>query len=202
MKKLIVLSFLLMTVLFSFSSCGTTVKRVESGTQGDLSGYWNAVDVRIVCNALINDCLSSPLVNQAIGAMGGRKPTVIVGRFRNESSEHIDTSIISTIMETVIFNSGRLDFVSGGHTRDEVRTERQEQQSFASEQTAAALGREIGADFIMTGSVRTIIDREDNKTVRTYFVTAELTNIETNARIWLNTNNDITKVVTRPRNRL
>jgi len=201
MKKLLFVSLLLM-VLFLLSSCGTTVKRIESGTQGDLSGYWNAVDVRIVCNALINDCLSNPLVNQAIGAMGGRKPTVIVGRFRNESSEHIDTSIISTIMETVIFNSGRLDFVSGGNTRDEVRAERQEQQSHASEQTAAALGREIGADFIMTGSVRTIIDREDNKTVRTYFVTAELTNIETNARIWLNTNNDITKVVIRPKNRL
>jgi hypothetical protein len=202
MKRSFIFSFSLLTVFLLLSSCGTTVRRIESGTQADLSGYWNARDVRIVCDALINDCLSSPLVNQAIGAMGNRKPTVIVGRFRNESSEHIDTAIISATMETVIFNSGRLDFVAGGSTRDEVRAERQGQQSFASEETAASLGREIGADFLLTGSVRTIIDREENRTVRTYFVTAELTNIETNARVWLGMNNDITKVITRPRNRL
>ena len=202
MRRSLIFSFSLLIVLFLLSSCGTTVKRIESGTQQDISGYWNARDVRIVCDALINDCLLSPLVNQAIGAMGGRKPTVIVGRFRNESSEHIDTAIISATMETVIFNSGRLDFVAGGDTRTEIRAERQEQQSFASEETAAALGREIGADFLLTGSVRTIIDREGNRTIRTYFVTAELTNIETNARVWLGMNNDITKVVTRPRNKL
>lgn len=190
-------------ILFLLSSCGTTsVRRVESGTQGDLSGFWNAIDVRIVCEALINDCLSSARVEQAIRARGGRTPTVIVGRFRNESSEHINTDIISSTMETVIFNSGKLDFVAGGDTRDEVRAERQEQQNHASEETAAALGREIGADFILTGSVRTIVDREGNRTARTYFVTAELTDIETNARIWLGQNSEITKVITRPNNRL
>ena len=197
MKNLLIIlgAFLL------FSSCATNVKRVQSGTESDLSGYWNARDVRIVCEALINECLTNPRVEQAIRA-SGRTPTVIVGRFRNESSEHIDTAIISSIMETVIFNSGKLDFVAGGSTRDDVRAERQEQQNNASEETAAALGRELGADFILTGSVRTIIDREGNRSVRTYFVTAELTDIETNARIWIGQNNDITKEVTRPRNRL
>jgi len=198
MKKMLIL----LGVILMLSSCGTTVKRVQSGTELDLSGYWNAKDVRIVCDALIKECLSSPGVEQFINARGGRKPMVVVIRFRNESSEHIDTSIISTTMETVIFNSGKLDFVAGGSTRDDVRAERQDQQSFASEQTAAALGREIGADFIMTGTVRTIIDREDNKSVRSYFVTAELTDIETNARIWIGQNSDITKVVTRKKNRL
>jgi hypothetical protein len=188
-------------VLFILTSCGTTVNRVTPGTEQDLSGFWNARDVRIVCESLINDVLSSARVEQAIRARGGRTPTVIVGRFRNESSEHIDTSIISSIMENVIFNSGRLDFVAGGNTRDDVRAERQEQQSHASEETAARLGRETGADFIMTGSVRTIVDREGNRSVRTYFVTAELTDIETNARIWLGQNNEITKVVVRPNHR-
>jgi len=190
-------------VILLFSSCASTrVKRVDSEKQIDLSGYWNDTDVRIVCESLIKDCLSSSRVDQEIRARGGRIPTVIVGRFRNESDEHIDTAIISSIMETVIFNSGRLDFVAGGETREDVRAERQDQQSNASEATAAALGNETGADFILTGSVRTIVDRAENQTVRTYFVTAELTNIETNARTWLGQNNEIKKVITRPKNRL
>jgi hypothetical protein len=105
-------------------------------------------------------------------------------------------------MENVIFNSGKLDFVAGGDTRANLRAERQDQQGNASEATTAAIGKEIGADFMMTGSVRTIVDRDGNRSVRTYFVTAELTSIETNARMWMGQNNSITKEVTRPKNKL
>ena len=198
MKKTL---FLLCAVLI-LSACGTSVKRIESGTQGDLSGYWNAIDVRIVCESLINNCLSSTMVDQAIRASGNKKPVVIVGRFRNESNEHIDTAIITSIMENVIFNSGKLDFVAGGDTRTELRAERMDQLANASETTASSIGNETGADFMLTGSVRTIVDREGNRSVRTYFVSAELTNIETNARMWIGQNNEITKVVVRPKNRL
>jgi len=196
MKKLIII----LSAFLVLSGCATNVKRVDSGTQADLSGNWNAKDVQIVCEALINDCLSNPRVEQAIRAKS-TKPVVIVGKFRNESREQINTAIISTIMETVIFNSGKLDFVAAGDTRDEIRAERQEQQSNASEQTVAALGKEIGADFMLTGTVRLIVDTEGNKSVRTYFVSAELTNIETNARMWLGHNDEITKVIIRPKNR-
>lgn len=199
MKRLFLIA---LGALFLLSACGTTVRRVQSGTERDLTGFWNARDVRIVCEYFINDILMSPRVNQTIGAMGGRTPTVIVGRFRNESSEHIDTAIITDIMQNVIFNSGRLNFVAGGDVRDDIRDERQAQQSHASEETVAALGREIGADFMMTGSVRTIVEREGNRTNRTYFVSAQLINIETNALMWSGHNSEITKVVTQPRNRL
>jgi penicillin-binding protein activator len=189
--------------LILLSSCATTsVKRITSGSQSDLSGYWNAVDVKIVCESLINDCLSSARVNQEIKARGNKKPVIIVGRFKNASDEHIDTEIISSTMENVIFNSDKLDFVAGGSTRDALRAERQDQLGNASEETAARLGKETGADFMLTGSLRTIVDREGNRSIRTYFVTAELTNLETNVRLWMGQNNSITKVVTRPKNKL
>jgi PBP1b-binding outer membrane lipoprotein LpoB len=105
-------------------------------------------------------------------------------------------------METAIFNSGKLNFVAGGSTRDELRAEKQDQLSNASEETAASLGREVGADYMLTGSVRTVVVREGNWTRRTYYVTAELTNIETNERMWMGLNSQITKEYNRPNNRL
>ena len=199
MKKLLIIT----VFVILFSACGSSpVSRVQSGTQPDLSGYWNAIDVKIVCEALIAECLSNSRVDQAIRQSGSRKPVVIVGRFNNFSDEHIDTEIISATMETVIFNSGRLDFVAPAGLRQELRAERYDHLLNASEETASRLGREIGADYMLTGSVRTIVDREGNRTVRTYFVTAELTNIETNARMWLGQNSEITKIITRPRNSL
>jgi len=197
-----VLVFLLFVSCATSTSGNPSVNRIDSGTQTDLSGYWNDTDVRTICKALINDCLTSPRVNQVINTMGGKTPTVLVGTFRNESSEHIDTSIISSIMEATIFNSGKMDFVAGGNTRNELRTERHDQQSNASEETVSSLANEIGADFMLFGTVRTIVDRAGNETIRTYFITAEMTNIETNTRMWMGQNNDIKKKIVRPKNKL
>lgn len=206
MKKSLVVLGVLLLFLSSCASSGPSgnvgVQRVDANTQTDLSGYWNDTDVKIVCQALINDCLGSPRVDQTIKAMRGKTPIVLVGRFKNESSEHIDTSIITSTMETVIFNSGKMDFVAGGSTREDLRAERQDQQSNASEATAARLANETGADFMLFGSVKTIIDRAGNQTVRTYFVNAEMTNVETNQRMWMATNSEIKKIVTQAKNKL
>jgi uncharacterized protein (TIGR02722 family) len=190
-------------VLLLLGSCSSSprVSRVDAETQTDLSGYWNDTDVRIVCDSLIRACLDSPRVTQETARLG-RLPVILVGRFRNDSDEHIDTSIISSTMEIAIFNSGKADFVAGGDTRNELRTERQDQQGNASEQTASALGNETGADFLMTGSVKTIVDRAGNTATRTYFVSAEMSNIETNARLWIDQNNEIKKVIKNPKAKL
>jgi len=193
---------LLVSACASSPAPATGVTRVDSSTQTDLSGYWNDTDVRIVCKALIDDCLNSPRVDQAIKAMGGKTPIVLVGSFKNESSEHIDTGIITSTMETTIFNSGKMDFVAGGSNRAELRAERQDQQSNASEATASALANETGANFMLFGTVKTIVDKAGNQTVRTYFVSAEMTNVETNQRMWMATNSEIKKVIVQAKNKL
>jgi hypothetical protein len=199
MKKLVKITLLVLAVCTGLAACSSTPKvtRVDADTQTDLSGYWNDTDVRIVCDSLIEACLDSSRVTQEI-ARKGRLPVILVGRFRNESDEHIDTSIISKTMEIVIFNSGKADFVAGGDTREDLRSERQDQQSNASESTAAALGNETGADFLRTGTVKTIVDRAGKTSTRTYFVSAELSNIETNTRLWMDQNSEIKKVIKTP----
>jgi uncharacterized protein (TIGR02722 family) len=201
MKKYLCV-FAAVSVLLASCASSTGVKRVDSNTQTDLSGYWNDTDVKIVCESLIKDCLSSPRVDQTIKAMGGKTPVVLVSTFKNDSMEHIDTSIIATRMETAIFNSGKMDFVAGGSVREALRAERQDQLSNASESTAAALGKETGADFMLFGAVKTIVDKAGNQTVRTYFVTAEMTNVSTNQRMWMGENSEIKKVITKAKNKL
>jgi uncharacterized protein (TIGR02722 family) len=202
MKKLTI--FLAAIVLALGVSCSSDPKvtRVDPKTQTDLSGYWNDTDVRIVCESLINDCLKAPRVAQEIQNKRGKIPVVLVGRFINESGEHIDTSIIADTMEITIFNSGKMDFVAGGAIREALRAERQDQQTFASEETAAALGKEVGADFMLFGAVRTIVDKAGNQTARTYFVRAELTSVETNTRLWMGQNTEIKKIIVQPKNKL
>ena len=196
MNKTLIIAIIFASFLFGTCSSNPRVTRVSPERQIDLSGYWNDTDVRMVCESLINDCLNSPRIADFIRqytARTGRLPSILVGAFRNESSEHIDTAIISTIMESTIINTGRLEFVSGGDVRTEVRSERQDQQIYASEETAAAIGYETGATFLLTGAVRSIVDRAGNRSVRSYFVNAQLTNIETNQILWSGLDDQIKK---------
>ncbi|MDR0316422.1 MAG: penicillin-binding protein activator LpoB, partial [Treponema sp.] len=64
MKKFFGIAGLLLLLLSSCSS-SPRVNRIDADTQTDLSGYWNDTDIRIVCQSLIDDCLSSPRVDQA-----------------------------------------------------------------------------------------------------------------------------------------
>lgn len=204
MKKLFFLPVCLFFLMFVFSAClsSSRVTRVDTDTLVDLSGRWNDIDARTVSESLINDCLASPRVSQFIReyttSHNGRLPACVVGTFSNTTSEHIDTSIISNEMETAIVNSGRMDFVAGGETLAELRAERQGQQINASEETMAALRNETGAILLLTGSIKSIVDSVGNTTVYSYFVSAELTNIETRARLWMGQNNEIKKVVRQP----
>jgi uncharacterized protein (TIGR02722 family) len=189
--------------LLAISACSDLpkVKRVDADTITDVSGNWNDTDVRLVCDSLLKNALASPRIDEYINDFSARhsgaRPAIIVGRFRNVTSEHIDTSIVSGIMRSSIISSGKLDFVEGGEPREEIRGERQEQQQNASEETTSALLNETGANMMLTGTVNSIVDGAGNKMTRTYYVTATITNIETNRILWEGENNSIKKVITR-----
>jgi uncharacterized protein (TIGR02722 family) len=207
MKKITFIA-LIGAALLVISGCSGApkVKMVDTDTRVDLSGRWNDSDVRQVCATLIADALASPRIDSYIDSFAakhrGEYPTVIIGAFRNESSEHIDTTIISGMMRTAIINSGKLEFVEGGAAREDIRAEREDQQYNANEDTAAQWANETGANFTLQGSVRTIVEQVGNQSIRSYFVTASITNMETNRILWEGSNNDIKKSTTQPKAKL
>lgn len=195
MRTLRCISICIVISLLFFSCATTNVSRIDAAQQTDISGYWNDTDVRLICNALIEDCITSPRIER-FAQENKRLPVFIIGRFKNDSSEHIDTSIIVKKMQTAILNSGKAEFVADSTSREEVRAEREDQNmGNASEETAKALGNETGADFLLQGSVKSMVQKAGNTTVRTYHVSADLINIETNRIIWSGFNDDIKKVI-------
>lgn len=194
---------LLMSVCFLALGCasGPSITRVSSDTVTDLSGYWNGNDVDIVCTDLITKFIDSPRITQ-FTAQNKRLPVIRVGSFKNASSEPIDTSIVSKRMQVAILNSGKADFVADSAASEELRAEAAEQQDWANEDTAAALADETGADFLLTGAVKTIIQTAGNQQVREYVVSADVTDITTHRIIWSNENNEIKKVIKKQKTRL
>jgi uncharacterized protein (TIGR02722 family) len=115
----------------------------------------------------------------------GKKPVVIIGQVRNKTSEHIDAGFFIKSMERTFINSGTVSVVQSGEERNEVRDERNDQQTFSSEETRKKWGKEKGADFMLNGVIMSVVDQyKKQKTVK-YQVNLELTNLETNEKVWI-----------------
>ncbi|MCG9128457.1 penicillin-binding protein activator LpoB [Candidatus Poribacteria bacterium] len=179
-------SCLLLIGILLISACGPSkqVTRIDSNTTVDLSGRWNDTDSRMVAEKMISDCLGHVwLINHMEDT--SERPAVIVGGIRNKSTEHIATQTFISDIERAFINSGRVRPVSSKSERDELREERADQSENASIETIKRMGRELGADYMMTGEINTIEDREGGKQIVFYQTDLTLTNIESNEKVWI-----------------
>ena len=180
------LKSLLLSVCTAFLLAGcaaTEVKRMDVGEVKDISGRWNDTDSRLVAEEMIKDCLSRPWLASA-AAFKGKNPTVIVGTVRNQSSEHIATDTFVEDLQRELINSGKVEFVASKGERGDVRDERLDQDTNASEATRKEHGQELGADFMLSGVISTIEDSEGGQSVVLYQTNLKLLNMKTNQIAW------------------
>jgi hypothetical protein len=114
-----------------------------------------------------------------------RKPVVIIGNVRNKTSEYIDATFFIKNMEIAFVNGGSVTVVQSSDDRSSIRDERNDQQTFASEETKKKWGKEKGADFMMNGVIVSITDEYKNRKSVAYQVNLELTDLETSEKVWI-----------------
>jgi penicillin-binding protein activator len=175
------LPFLLLLLL---SACGPKVTRIDVAEVRDLSGRWNDTDSRLVADTMIQDCLNHPWLFQH-ATRTGKQPDVIVGQIRNRSSEHIATETFTKDLERALINSGRANFVASAEERLSVREERTDQDLHASPESRKSPGMEAGADYMLIGSINSIVDHEGKERVVYYQVNLELVDMSNNRKVWI-----------------
>lgn len=176
---------LLLCASLTAIGCAGGVKRVDTGEVIDLSGRWNDTDSRLVSEEMIKDALNRPWLGNYKGGHGGKSPVVIVGTLRNLSHEHISVQTFVKDLERALTNSGEVEFVASRGEREELREERKDQAMHASEETAKAMGEEAGADFMLKGSINTILDKVEGKAVIFYQVNLEMIDMQSSKKVWI-----------------
>ncbi len=179
MKKI----WLLVLVAPFIFACAPKVKRVETNLVKDVSGGWNDTDAQMVAQEMITDCLNSGWYPKYL-TQKGKEPVVIVGTVVNNTMEHISTGVFVEEVQRALINSGKVEFVASAAERGEIRAERLDQDEFASEETRKAFGREVGADFMLSGVLNSVVDKASNKAVVFYQANLKLINLETNQIVW------------------
>jgi len=187
---------LALLALVAASACSTKVERLDESQAVDLSGAWNDTDSRLVSQEMIQDSLSRSWLQEFRGRPGQNRPTVIVGDVRTLSHEHINTQTFTLEMARALINSGKVDFVASKAERTGIRDERKDQDINAREDTRNAMGKELGADFMLTGTINTIVDPSGDTQVRFYQVNLTLISLADNRKVWVG-QKDIRKLVTR-----
>ena len=177
------LVFLLLT-LSILMGCSKSVTRVATDSDIDLSGRWNDADSRRVAESLSASVLGSAWC-EGFTRRYNRKPVVIVGLIMNKSHEHIEAEPFIKDIEKEFIRSGRVRVVQNDVFREKLREERANQQDFASPDTQKRWGAELGADYMMFGTINSIVDSEGRKQVTFYQVDLELADLESNELVWV-----------------
>ena len=175
----------LVLLLAGLAGCGaeTKVTRVDAGVVTDLSGRWNDTDSRMVAESMVKEALEYPWLSN-FSQTNRRQPVVVVGTVLNNSHEHINVQTFVTDLERELTNSQKITFVAGKSEREEVRVERKEQAMYSREDTQKAPGKEIGADYMMKGTIATILDEADGTKAMFYQVDLQMVDLESNAKVW------------------
>jgi uncharacterized protein (TIGR02722 family) len=188
--KLLLNSLVLVVIVLLAGCGGREVTRTDPDLVTDLSGYWNETDAHMVADSIVDQCLDGRWLTEfgtGDRSRGERvpQPVVVVGSIFNESSEHINTDLFMNEIERALLESGEVKIAAGGASRGEVRAERSDQRIFSSPETAAEYGREIGADYVMTGNIGSIVDEEDHTRSIYYQISIELIDVETALKAWM-----------------
>ena len=180
-----VFSLLMVAILLVSCAPKRKVQRIETNQTVDLSGRWNDSDSRSVSNEMIDQLLHDQWISNYTKEYPGKRPILIVGLVKNKSHEHIDANTFIKDIEKAIIKDGSARLVQAGSKRNELRNERVEQQDYSSPETAKSWGLELGADYMLQGTINSIVDVYKKEKIVYYQINLELSHLETNEIVWI-----------------
>jgi penicillin-binding protein activator len=187
-KSTITLATGLTLALLAGCQGGGGVTRVDPETVTDVNSRFNDTDARQIFQALSEDCLSRPWIDNWMKGNNGDYPIVFLGNVRNDTEEYIETDLFTNQIQQVLLNSGRIRIKSERDLRAELREERLDTE-FNDPATLKARAKELNADFALVGQVLQSRQESPNGRRRVNFYQArmELINVETAEVVWLKT---------------
>jgi hypothetical protein len=179
------IGFLLSGILFlGLLGCGS--KQFTQGSYDDMSeerlldDKFNETDMRQIADTMTKSLTESAVIREA-----KKPPVVLVTLVSNRSEEHIDMKSMTDKIKVALIKSGRFKFTEK-ENREEIanETEYQGQSGYVDPSTARKRGKQIGAQYFLTGEITSRIQEVGSKKYVYYKCTFNLVNIETGVLDW------------------
>ena len=165
--------------------CTVTTREIASDEKVIYDEGYHFSDKKSIVNAMVDSLISKPpLVNV------DDKPVIVVYGIANRTSEHISMSAMTDDIRQALLATGKVRFVNKIQ-RDNISSETDYQQSGkVTADTRIRLGRQVGASYMLTGTLRSIEKKQPRqvrlkkKTLKYYSLNLELTDLETSLIEW------------------
>jgi uncharacterized protein (TIGR02722 family) len=158
---------------------------------------FGSTDLQTLAQDMVQSLTESPALSMYDhpGKEGDKRVILYMGGVDNRTTEHIDTGGILDKMRVALLSSGKFRIATTQQGQDELAEQVRFQQGSGrvDPAQAKAFGRQIGADAVLYGTLRSIVkkrgssleDVQSTKDVYYQFV-LETVDIETGEVIWAN----------------
>jgi uncharacterized protein (TIGR02722 family) len=174
---------LLLVLGLIVSSCGP--RMYAKGKYKDpnvimlLTDKFSENDLQLIAKKISNSIIDSALIKGK-----DKRPVFQIEKVRNKTSEHIDMESLTDKIKVALIQSGRVLF-HDKPLRGTVAEEYEYQGSkYVNQTTAKKPGSQIGADFLLTGVISSIVQEAGKNKIVYYKSTFNLTNLGTNIIEW------------------
>ncbi len=181
-KKISLISASFLTLFLA--ACGS--QQFTQGQYDDLAedrlldDKFNEGDMRRIADAMVQS-----LTNSTVIASAKKRPVVLVTLVKNRSEEHIDMKSMTDKIRVALVKSGKFQFTEK-ETRADLAEEMQyqTQSGYVDPATARKTGKQVGADYFLTGEISDRVQEVGRKKYVYYKATFNLVNIQTGILDW------------------
>lgn len=145
---------------------------------------WNETDARKTAEHMIRGMLEKPWLGEFQKGHSGQKPIVIVDDVENRTDEHLDVKQLTDYIQDELINSGKVRFVNKVQRQKLLEEIKYQQSGQVDTKTAKKGGKQLGADYILSGNITSQVHTMDETKTVTYQTNLTLTNIETFEYEW------------------
>ncbi|MEW6600628.1 MAG: penicillin-binding protein activator LpoB [Nitrospirota bacterium] len=177
--------FLIIGCLIVSAGCTVSTRTVAPDEELHYDEAYDFSDKKVIVDKLINSLVTKqPLAGAA------DRPVIIVYGVANRTSEHISTSGITDDIRQGLLESGKARLINETQRENIARETEYQQSGNVLTETRIARARQIGAKYMLTGTLRSIEKKEPRqvrlkkKSLQYYSLNLELTDIETSLIEW------------------
>ncbi len=136
-------------------------------------------DMRNITESLVNDIVGSPFLQKE-----SKPPIMMIAGVQNRTESYVDTKSLTDRMRTLLFQTGKMQFVNEAR-REDLLKEQGYQAANATPETQVAIGNQLGAKFMISGSLSEMKQtsprqvRVSKQVLKYYKMTLEVTDLKT-----------------------
>ena len=184
---------LLTTAALAVSACGgPAYVRGSDNPDLDKAVMSTGLD-KVDLQQLFKDNTKSLLSSAAMtrwkdAAKDGKEQTVAIFQVKNDTSEHIDDQLNALLadFETELVNGGSVTVISHERQMQLVEELKYQQSAVFDQDKAAQLGRQLGAQYFVTGKMASSDQKTDGERRVQYMLYMQVIEVETGAIRWQN----------------